>query len=56
MITDKDFEFILNESGVANELGHYENGRLHTAITSRGELEDLVQRAYDIGFQDGQMH
>ena len=56
MITEEVIESILHESKVANEIGHYENGKLHTAITSRDELEDLIQRAYDLGFADGRLH
>lgn len=42
----------LLESGVDNGLGHYENGKLQTAITSYEELVKLIEIAYTKGFDD----
>jgi hypothetical protein len=46
MLTKQVIDDLLNESGVWNELAHVENGDLHTAITSREELEKLIELAY----------
>jgi predicted transport protein len=53
MLTNEDIKLWLKESGVANELGHYENGELHTAITSLEELTYLIELAYYAGETDG---
>ncbi len=46
-------EKLLKESGVANDLSHYENGKLHTAITSINELKLLITKTYCIGYENG---
>lgn len=56
MLTKYDIDDFLTRSGVWNELCHCEDGDLHTAITSREELEKLIELAYDAGFKDGQLH
>jgi predicted transport protein len=56
MLTKKDIDDFLTISGVWNDLGHFENGDLTTAITSREELEKLIELAYEAGFKDGQLH
>jgi len=43
----------LHKSKVANDLGHYEDGKLNTAVTSLAELRALIELAYDQGMQDG---
>jgi hypothetical protein len=48
-----DYEALLLESGVANDLSHYEDGKLHTAITSIEELKKLIRLAYDAGTDAG---
>lgn len=49
-MTEEDFSMWLYESKVANSLGHYNpNGLLHTAVTSREELRELVRLAYESG-------
>lgn len=46
---EKWFQELLSKSGVANELGHYEDGKLQTAVTSVDELRELVQLAFGQG-------
>jgi len=56
MLTNADIKQWLFDSGVANELGHWENEELQTAITSREELEKLIELAYNAGLEDGRWH
>ena len=55
--SDEEISDLLNKSGVANDVGHYKEGVLHTAITSRDELIRLinlvVDEAYNWGYEDG---
>jgi len=50
MLDNKVVNELLVKSGVDNDLGHHENGELHTAITSREELLKLIYLAFEAGW------
>lgn len=49
VLTEEEFYELLHESGVANPYGHYENGKLQTAITSIDELRKFADLVYGSG-------
>lgn len=53
MLTKLLIDDMLTESNVWNDLAHVEDGDLHTAITSREELEKLIRLAYEYGLDIG---
>jgi hypothetical protein len=52
-MNEKQIRALLIASGVDNGLGHHEDGKLVTAITSYEELERLVQLVYDMAYIEG---
>jgi hypothetical protein len=51
-MTEKEARELLIESGVDNGLGHYEDGKLQTAITSYDELAVLIDLAWQKGYEE----
>ena len=42
---------ILRESGVVNEFTHWEDGKWHTVIASKEEVDKLVTLAFELGYE-----
>lgn len=52
-LTEEEMLSLLSEANVINQFSHFEDGKFHTAITSKEELFALIKLAFETGVSTG---